>query len=236
MKRHICIISSEMPREIRDSLSRDFDVFALPSDPLLDTPVRSHPDMILCVIGNKLILSRAYYEAHHQMIDCITETCGYDLTMSDMPRSSVYPHDVGMNVAVGNGFIICRTESTAPEIIEAAKKAGLEIIPVKQGYAGCSCIVTDKAVLTSDIGIHRALTERGIDSFYADKSGIALPGYDVGFIGGCGGYSDGVLYFCGSLDSVACGTDVHRFAKEYGYEVQELAIGRLTDYGGVKFL
>ncbi|MBE6618053.1 MAG: hypothetical protein E7627_08995 [Ruminococcaceae bacterium] len=236
MKGHVCIISSEMPREIRDSLSRDFDVFTLPPDPLLDKPVHSHPDMILCVVDDNLILPRGYYEAHHQMIDCITETCGYSLILSDAPRSSVYPHDVGMNVAVGKRFIICRTESTAPEIIEAAKEAGLEIIPVKQGYAGCSCIVTDKAVLTSDEGIHRALTERGIDSFYADKSGIALPGYDVGFIGGCGGFADRVLYFCGSLDSVACGTDVRRFAEMHGYEICELAADRLTDYGGIKIL
>ena len=76
-------------------------------------------------------------------------------------------------------------------------------------------------MLTSDAGIHKTLIERGIESFYVDKSGISLPGYDVGFIGGCGGYYDGTLYFFGRLDSVECGRDVRRFAKIHGYEVRE---------------
>ena len=236
MKGHVCVISSEMPREMRDSLSRDFDVFALPADPLLDKPVHCHPDMLLCAIGDKLILPRGYYEDNRELVENIAEAGWYNVISSGAPRSATYPGDVGMNAAVGDGFIICRAESTAPEIIKAAEEAGLEIIPVKQGYAGCSCIVTDTAVLTSDEGIHKALLSRGIESFYVDKSGISLPGYDVGFIGGCGGYADGVLYFCGSLDSVACGSEVRRFADMHGYAIRELAGSELTDFGGVKIL
>ena len=236
MKKNICFISCAVPQAMQEELARDFAVILLPPDPLLDAPVASHPDMILSVVGKSLILPRSYFDANRELINQISAESGYSVILSDAPRSKRYPADVGMNVAVGKDYIICRADSTATEVFEVAKAACKDIISVKQGYAGCSCIVTDAAVLTSDAGIHKTLIERGIESFYVDKSGISLPGYDVGFIGGCGGYYDGTLYFFGRLDSVECGRDVRRFAKIHGYEVRELSGDRLTDYGGIKIL
>ncbi len=235
-QKKLCIVSWDLPDEMKKDLADTFCVYSLPRDSLLDSPVAFHPDMILSVIGNSIIIPRSYYTANRKLIDEIAHHSNHNIVTSDAPRTAVYPADVGMNVAIGNGFIICRPESTAPEILDAAKKAGLELIPVKQGYAGCSCIVTDKAVLTSDEGIHKELTAREIASFYVNKAGISLPGYDVGFIGGCGGFSDGVLYFFGSLDSVECGWDVRHFARTHGFEVRELTGEKLTDYGGMKIL
>lgn len=236
MKNKICLVSCEMPKEMQDYLSREYCVISLPADPLLDSPVASHPDMILSVIGRNLILPRSYVDANRELINQILAESGYSVILSDAPRSKRYPADVGMNVAVGKDYIICRADSTATEVFEVAKAAGKDIISVKQGYAGCSCIVTDAAVLTSDAGIHKTLIERGLESFYVDKSGISLPGYDVGFIGGCGGYHDGTLYFFGSLNSIACGNSVKEFAKSHGYKIRELSGDKLTDYGGMKIL
>ncbi len=233
MKKNICFVSCLLPQSVQDELARDFHVIPLTSDPRLPSSVASHPDMILSVIGENLILPRSYYEENCDLFDSVREI-GYSIVLSDAPRSQVYPADVGLNVAVGKDFIICRTDSTATEVLDAAKESGMDIINVKQGYAGCSCIVTDSAVLTSDIGIHRALAEHGIDSTYVDKSGISLPGYDVGFIGGCGGFYDGVLYFFGSIDSVECGKVIREFAALHGYEIREPGREKLTDYGGMK--
>lgn len=235
MKKNICFISCLVPQGMQNELARDFFVVPLPPDPLLDSPVASHPDMIMSVIGENIVLPRTYYEANHDLFHKVS-TLGYQVTLSDAPRSKKYPSDVGLNAAVGEDYIICRSESTSPELLECAKIAGKKIIDVKQGYAGCSCIVTDRAVLTSDTGIHRALTDQGIDSTYVDKDGISLPGYDVGFIGGCGGYHDGTLYFFGSLNSIACGNSVKEFAKSHEYKIRELSETKLTDYGGIKIL
>lgn len=235
MEKPICLVSENLWDDAKVALESGFCVFSLPSDREIAPPVSAHPDMLLCKIGDRLILPRSYYEANKALINQIAELADCRIVLSSAERGSIYPKDVGMNVAVGKNFIICRTESTAAEIIDAANELGIKIIPVKQGYAGCSCIVCENAVLTSDIGIHRTLTSEGIDSTYVDKSGISLPGYDVGFIGGCGGFYNGVLYFFGSLDSVRCGSKVREFAKSHGFKVRELADGKLTDYGGVKF-
>lgn len=220
---------------MQNELARDFFVVPLPPDPLLDSPVASHPDMIMSVIGDNIILPRAYYEANRELF-VPAEEMGYRIVLSDAPRSKKYPSDVSLNATVGEDYIICRTASTSPELVELAKRAGKKIIDVKQGYAGCSCIVTDRAVLTSDTGIHRALTEQGIESSYVDKAGIFLPGYDVGFIGGSGGYHDGTIYYFGSLNSIACGNSVKEFAKSHEYKIRELSGDKLTDYGGIKIL
>ena len=235
MKKNICFISCAVPQAMQEELARDFFVVPLPPDPSLDSPVASHPDMILSVIGENIIIPRAYFEANRALFDQAA-ALGYQITLSDAPRSPKYPEDVGLNAAVGEDYIICRADSTAPELLECAKLAGKKVIDVKQGYAGCSCIVTDKAVLTSDIGIHRSLTEHSIASTYVDKDGISLPGYDVGFIGGSGGFFGGTLYFFGSLDSVPCGADAKNFAEQHGYKVCELSETKLTDYGGMKIL
>lgn len=235
MKKNICFVSCCVPGSVQNELARDFFVVPLPPDPLLDSPVASHPDMIMSVMGDCIVLPRTYYEANCEQF-VPAEEMGYHIILSDTPRSQKYPSDVGLNAAVGNDYIICRTESTSPELVELAKRTGKKIIDVKQGYAGCSCIVTGQSVLTSDTGIHRALTEQGIDSTYVDKNGIVLPGYDVGFIGGCGGYHDGTLYFFGSLNSIACGDRVKEFANSHRYKILELSETKLTDYGGIKIL
>jgi len=235
VKKNICFVSCLVPQGMQNELARDSFVVPLPPDPLLDAPVASHPDMIMSVVGEGIILPRSYYEANLNLFDGVTAS-GYQIILSDAPRCNAYPSDVGLNVAVGKNFVICKQESTAPEVINVAEADRLRIIPVKQGYAGCSCIVTDKAVLTSDIGIHRAVISRGIDSAYVEKDGISLPGYDVGFIGGCGGFYDDTLYLFGSLDSVKCGEDVRKFADTYGYRIRELSETKLTDYGGMKIL
>ena len=235
MKKNICFVSCLVPQVMQNELARDFFVVPLPPDPLLDSPVASHPDMIMSVMGDSIVLPRAYFEANCELF-VPAEEMGYRIVLSDAPRSKKYPSDIGLNAAVGEDYIICRAGSTAPKLLECAKIAGKKVIDVKQGYAGCSCIVTDKAVLTSDVGIHRALTEQGIESSYVDKAGISLPGYDVGFIGGSGGYHDGTIYYFGSLNSIACGNSVKEFAKHHGYNVRELSETKLSDYGGMKIL
>lgn len=235
MEKPICLVSENLWTEAKNVLSSEFNVFSLPADTTIAPPVSSHPDMLICKIGDRIILPQSYYEANKTFINQIAESADCKIVLSAAARGSIYPTDVGMNVAVGDEFIICRPKSTAPEILEIAKEIGLDIIPIKQGYAGCSCIVCKNVVLTSDIGIHSVLTERGIDSTYVDKSGISLPGYDVGFIGGCGGFYNGVLYFFGSPLSARCGSEVRKFAKTHGFEVRELTKEKMTDYGGMKF-
>lgn len=229
------LISSAAPLEAISALGKVCEVFPLPPDSALPPPVACHPDMLVSLVGKTAIISAAYADSCHALCE-VFDNSGYTVALSDAPRGSRYPCDAGLNCAVGERFIICRASSIDPAVLDTARKIGLEVIDVKQGYAGCSCIVCDDTVITSDEGIHRKVTASGGESLFVPNDGIALPGYDVGFIGGCGGFTRGSLYFIGEIDRHPCGEIIRDFAARRGYDIVTLSRGVLTDCGGIKFL
>jgi len=137
---------------------------------------------------------------------------------------------------VTRSHVICNTRTVAPEVQTAARDQALSVVHTNQGYAACSCIVTDDAVITSDVGIHNALAERDIPSYFVSNRGISLPGYDVGFIGGSGGFSHGTLYFYGDISGMECESEINLIAEKYGYRIHCLTHHPLIDRGGIKFI
>ncbi len=230
------VVSSEISAEELSPLASEFRVFTLPPEATLAPSVRSHPDMILSAVGTRLILSSAYYSENRGLIDEIAELSGLTVTPSSHQRVAKYPGDVGFNAAVTSGFLICNTDAAAPEILTEAESSGLSIVHVKQGYAACSCIVADDVVVTSDAGIHQACERSGLRSALVQNTGIKLPGYDVGFIGGAGGFACGTLYFYGSISGMECEDAIRGIAEHYGYRIKSLSQGPLTDRGGIKFI
>ncbi|MBQ8511458.1 MAG: hypothetical protein IJ497_02485 [Clostridia bacterium] len=230
-----CVCSSLIPKEAEVTLAQRYRVVKLPPDSTLDTPIQCHPDSIFAVIGDELIVPRQYYTAHPDVMAEIASLGGFRLTLSDAPRGSVYPSDCGMNAAVGRDFLICHPNAAAPELLDAAGRAGLRIVPVRQGYAGCSCLVTDAAVLTFDAGIARTLEKTGIPSLLLTPGGVELPGYACGFFGGACGFHDGVISVCGDVSSLPCRNALEDFARSCGYVIRSLASGPVTDVGGIRF-
>lgn len=234
----LCLCSCALPEEMREKLSEEFRVIPLPPDESLAEPVRSHPDMICAVMDDKIFFPAGYAQKNRELIDEIADLSGYSVVLSDAPRGEKYPADTGLNAAIGRDFIVCREKSTAPELIEAARSSGRRIIDVNQGYAGCSCIVAGDAVLTSDRGIFSAIAKLSeeADVQFMDNSGIILPGYDVGLIGGCGGYFGGKLYFFGNIMPLLESCAIYDFAARHSIEIRMLGTSTVTDYGGMKVL
>lgn len=233
---YFALVSCEIsPCELA-ALSSEVEVIKLPADDAVDMPVRSHPDMILCIVGDSLVTSAAYYSANRDVLDRVASLGGLSVVTSDHPRGKAYPADVGFNAAVTSTHIICNTKTVAPEVLDTAQNQGLTVVHVNQGYAACSCIVTDDVVITSDVGIHASLTEHGIPVSLASNRGISLQGYDVGFVGGCSGYATRTLYFYGDIREMECERDIRCIAEEYGYGIKCLSSPTLTDRGGIKFI
>ena len=232
MKKHLAVISENVPASMADKLAAYFDILCLPPDKTISKPISSHPDMILSQIGDTLIVPESYYKEYPETVGCIVNYSGLRLTLSGAPRSAAYPLDVSLNAAVGENFVICRKDTCAPEILTCADALGYSIIHVKQGYAGCSCIITPAGIITSDKGICSAISSNVL---YVTNSGIILPGYDIGFIGGCGGFCEGALYFFGDITASTAGKAISVFADKNGYKTVPLSPDLLTDFGGIKF-
>lgn len=229
------VVSSLLPPDALLALEKTCGVFLLPPDDTIAPPVSTHPDMTVSLIGSTAVIPSVYGKQNSALCGFLSEA-GYDVVLSSAERGKIYPNDVGLNCAVGDGFIICRTASADPNVLCAAEKLGYDVIDVRQGYAGCSCIICENAVITSDTGIYNSVVRSGWESLLVPNSGIVLPGYSTGFIGGCGGFSGGVLYFTGDIDSVPAGELIRGFARRRGYDIVLLTSGELTDFGGIKFL
>lgn len=234
--RTLCLCSCALPSEMLSKLRERYHVIPLPPDVSLDEPVQSHPDMLCAVLDDAVFFPRKYAEAYPALLREIAAHTSRKLLFTDAPRSSRYPEDVGLNAAVLPGALLCRADSTAPELLRYAQAGGRKIISVRQGYAACSCIFCGSDVLTSDVGICRVLRAHGIACDHVSNRGILLPGYDVGFIGGCGGVHGSMFYLFGTHDSVAGSAEICNFADRHALTLSRLSPSPLTDYGGLKFL
>jgi hypothetical protein len=230
---YFSVVSGEMPENLRESLRKSFaEVIPLPPDADLAAPVCCHPDMIFAVLADRLFVSRRYFRENAAVIEKISSCGGFAIHPADDRRSAVYPYDVAFNAAVWRDCVICRPESTSAALLDFAHRQGYRIVPVKQGYTACSCIVTDDAVLTSDRGIIKSLNRAEIPCVLLPEGGIALPGYDCGFPGGACGYHHGVIYLCGDADTLPCA----EILRQRGHRIVSLASSGspVTDYGGIR--
>lgn len=242
MKKTKCVaVSSRIPVECCEKLLDYCDeVFKIPPDGLLPDPVCHHPDMIFTVIGNSFICHRSYYEKNCDALSRFLSKCGLDPVLSECRRESRYPFDIAFNVLQNGKYLFCNFEHTAPEVLLAAECAGLEVVKVRQGYAGCSALATGKAVITSDPSILKACAGR-CDAVDTGRVDISLPPYDTGFIGGAGGYCDGRLFTYGriSMEYLLRKRDEATLSDAFQnagiVEVVPLCETGLFDLGGIKF-
>jgi hypothetical protein len=194
--------------------------------PALDPAIASHPDMLLFPCENGIFVLG-----------------GHKLDTDDVPQLPIkqaparkYPHDVLLNAARIGHYLVCRPDSTAAELLQYAKEAGLTVLPVRQGYAKCNlCVVSDHAAMTEDASIAAALRSAGMDVLQIDAGGVALPGYPYGFIGGASG-SDGThVFFYGDLSLHRYGERIATFCQKHGRIPVSLASHQLTDVGSLLF-
>lgn len=220
-----------MPDEIQAKLAKTFDeAIPLPPDEDLAGPVQCHPDMIFAVLAGRMFLSERYFHAHPTTVERIAQLGGFALYLLNDVRNARYPHDVAFNIVVWHDTLICRPDVTCPALLDHAKARGYRVIPVKQGYTGCSCLVTEHAVLTFDRGIAKTLVRENVPCVLLDEGGISLPGYNCGFLGGAGGYHDGTIYICGNSATLPCSNQLN----STGYRVISLLNSPVIDYGGIK--
>lgn len=149
-----------------------------------------------------------------------------------------YPQNVALNAAKVGKNIICRVESLDDSVKAHCKANSFTLINVNQGYAKCSCaVVSDKAIITEDVGIYRALSKTDIEVLLIGKGSVTLEGADCGFIGGASGYdkSNNILYFCGDICEHPDFEIIKVFCDNHGTNIECLSDSKLVDIGGIIF-
>lgn len=228
----VAIISENCPKTAQKCLSAFFTVITLPPDPLLAPPVSSHPDMLITIINKTLFCHNEYYKIAADKIDFILSLCGLDLICVNSPRGAVYPLDVGLNTLVlqNQQKLIARRDALAPELLPYLAAN------TKQGYAGCSSLYIKNTLVTADPSMIQAAQKCDIPVHRLPQGGILLPGYNTGFIGGCGGVWENAVYLFGNPDSCAQGHALKKYCQHVNIAVVSLCDAPLSDFGGIQFI
>ena len=96
--------------------------------------------------------------------------------------------------------------------------------------------VVDNKIVTSDMGIVKALEKNNLDYFYFDPSEIRIKDHKNGFIGGTVGITNNKVFFLGNILKHAHGQELYNLITSLDKEVICLGNDYLYDGGGLFFI
>jgi len=150
--------------------------FVFASPPTFSS-VSAHPDVYLCKLGFR----KVFYGK--------PDTVGPD-----------YPDNAKYNAVCMGKYFIHKLDITGEELLSDARYHGKVLINVPQAYTKCNMVILhDKAAITSDLGIAKALEETDIDLLTIAPGYVLLKGFPHGFIGGTSGLVGDRMIFHGNL-------------------------------------
>jgi hypothetical protein len=159
--------------------------------------ISDHVDLSVFHAGEKrLIVSEVISDSLVSL-----KSLGYQLFITQKPLYPNYPYEASLNACLVGPVLFHKTAVTDAHILAEAKKNRWRMVHVNQGYTKCSvCVLDENNIITSDIGIHKAARQSGIESLLISPGQIELPGYSSGMLGGaCGKISKNEIVFTGTL-------------------------------------
>ncbi|EDU39399.1 hypothetical protein B2H94_18685 [Clostridium sporogenes] len=227
----IALVDNRISNEEKNNLEkRNIKVILCPSTPLLYPAVCGHPDMLLHIIDNKNII--LHKNIDKEFVESL-KSLGINVILSNNFLEDKYPKDIMLNALnIGNIFMH-KLNYTDPNLISLVKHK--KLLNVNQGYSKCStAIVSENAVITSDMKIGKILKENNINVLLLPPGDIILPGLDYGFIGGtCGLLDNNKLAFYGNLNMYKYGDKVLNFLKKHNVKPIFLSKDKLIDRGSI---
>ena len=221
---------SEQAEDVISALQRrGIHSIVIPSSERFAKPVASHPDMRCWLTGG------AQGFCTDEVIQNQIRGIGIHLSRTNVQSFLWYPNDCSLNAARIGRFVFANPKCLCDEVKHAIEHLHLKLIPVKQGYAKCSiAIVSENAIITSDIGIADVAGSVGFDVLRLKPGNIRLAGYPYGFIGGtCGKLSAHILAFAGSLQMHPQAAEITQFLSDHNVIPVSLTKGMLQDIGGI---
>ncbi len=192
--------------------------------------ISSHADIYLCKINDELVVAPVQLP---MILEGLLKN-GVKFTAGASEPGFRYPLNVKYNAAQIGSVLIHNRSCTDPVILEKARRFGMDLIHVKQGYTKCSLvIVDDSSVITSDGGIASALERNGFDVLVISPGHVALPGFPYGFLGGATGKIGNQIVFNGDLSAHPDFLRIKEFIERRGLRVTWFTEYPLEDIGSL---
>lgn len=156
-----------------------------------------------------------------------------------LPSASIlskkYPKDIPLNAFSFKNYFIHNLKFTDKILLDYYKNSGYQMVDIKQGYAKCSCLVTDDFIITSDGGIYESLKDF-IPTYKINHGEIKLENFNYGFIGGASGVLGKKIFFTGDLSHHSSHEEILKIIKKYDYEIEILSKDPIEDFGSIFFI
>ncbi len=221
---------SELANEaFMDYMKTKGTVILVPKDERFDSRISSHPDLVISIIDDTLIIDEnAHFSIFKQL-----DTLGIPYVIGSSKPNCIYPQDIPYNVVVTKDFLIHNLDYTDPLILLHSKYTHKTLTHVKQGYTKCSTVVVDEdALITSDKGIYQ-VAKNQINILLIQQGHVLLEGYDYGFLGGASGTFEDTVVFHGDLSKHPDFIEIASFLEAAQKELIYFKDFPLTDIGSI---
>ena len=229
----ICFIDYRTTEKEKDLLnSLNLNIVEIPKCNDVYEAINGHVDIQLNILdkkSKKIIINRNIDENFKKKLSDLNIT----YIESEESLKSTYPNNIFLNALILEDYFIHNLAFSDKNLLKHQNDKTL--INVKQGYTKCSCLpVNNKALITSDVGIHNTLSKYGFDILLIPPGDIILKGLNYGFIGGSGGLiNDETMAFFGNLKYYKYGHEVKAFLKKHNVKPIYLSDEKLHDRGSL---
>ena len=224
------LVAENFPEKSLEKLKEYGKIVRTKSNKYLMKGLDTHPDILVHPLPNgEIVVDRDNLEYYKKIFP------DKNLIASQSKLSKKYPADIALNAFAFKNFFIHNLKHTDAVILDYYKNSGYELINIKQGYAKCSCLLTDDFIITSDGGIYESLRDF-IPIYKIDHKQIKLQNFNYGFIGGATGVLGKKIFFTGDFSHHSSHEEILKIIKKYNYEIEILSKDQIEDFGSIYFI
>lgn len=192
---NIIFLSEIADRAFIDYMKTRGTVILVPKDDRFDNRISSHPDLVISIIDDTIIIDENAHINIYKQLDVL----GLPYVVGNSRLAAVYPQDIAYNAVMTKDFLIHNLDYTNSLLFMHSKNTLKKLIRVKQGYTKCSTVVVDDdTIITSDQGIYNA-AKAFMNILLIHPGHVFLEGYDFGFLGGASASFEDTVVFHGDL-------------------------------------
>jgi hypothetical protein len=222
------IIDSRAPKEAIEKLKETFDVLEFRSKGITYDQISGHPDIFIFQDEKQLIIAP---NSPKELTDFLNKH-KVDFIFGKKEVGTELNNSTQYNCIVTKNHVFHKKGFSDETILKA--HINKELVNLPQAYTRCSLTKLNyKNFITSDVGIHKALTKHSFISLLVSPKNIKLPGYPYGFFGGTNGIHQNNFYLIGSLDHIDNSKVIREFISKNKLNLIELYNGPLYDGGGI---
>lgn len=224
------LVAENFPEESAEKLKKYGQVVRTKANKNVLRGLDSHPDILIHPLPNgDIVVDRDNFDYYKEIFK------DKKVIPSHSSLSAKYPGDIHLNAFAFRKIFIHNLKHTDQAILDYYKNEGFDLVNIKQGYAKCSCLVTQDFVITSDGGIYESLKDL-IPIYKIDHKQIRLQNFNYGFIGGANGVLDKKIFFTGDFSHHSSHEEILKIIKKYNYEIEILSKDPIEDFGSIYFI